>query len=375
MKVTKWDVLLVDPKGLIADSNSETFKRHLKYSEYLGHRNPEARLIILTYLRESKSVIYSSKFLVVVNYFDSSNKFLKKTRLSSLELEELNFTPKLLISGEPFETLLHVFALRKRLGDHIPIQLQIHFDPEQYRYGYGILGKIRYLITLFAILKCDSLRLVNKLQLRSVPRFLYRNKKITYSPLPISFSAYTERAFSINRPRNIGILGRIHPERGLDNVLRSIASLPSDSYKKIIVAGDGPLTDFFLEQLENLVGKKRLVYFGHLDEETKEEFWAKIGVLISFPQFEAYGMAMRESLCHGIPVIATRTIGSELLSSQCRDKEIQVLPDPFDPAEFIRCLALSFTKQIDDEFLNISRRNAEDDLNNLVLSWLKPTKY
>ena len=375
MKVNNWDVVMVDPKGLIADLNSETFKRHLKYSEHLGLSNPEARLIVLTALAANSPVIYSSKFLIILNYFGSSNKFFKRVRLSPAEMEAQNLRPRLLISGEPFETLLYTFALRRRLRVQIPIQLQIHFDPEQYRYGYGVLGKIKYLITLFAILKCDSLRLVNNHQLRSVPKILFKSKDITVSPLPISVSANMESEFSVNRPKNIGILGRIHPERGLNIFLSSLALLPSDSYEKIIVAGEGMLKDFFLQELKGLVGDERVVYLGQLDQESQKVFWANIGVLISFPRFEAYGMAMRESLCHGIPIIATKTIGSELLKSQCRAGEIEILIDPLDTTEFNRCLALSFTKQIDPEFLNNSRKNSEEDLNNLVLSWLQPSQY
>jgi glycosyltransferase involved in cell wall biosynthesis len=375
MRSKRHDVLLVDPKGLIGDVHSETFERHLKYSKLLFQLNPNARLVVFSRSPARKLVLFETNSLVLLNYFDSTGKVFKRSRYNSDALKSMNLEPELLIAGEPFETMFYTLILRKRFKMRIPIQVQIHFDPEQFKKSYGLIGKVKYSVMWLAILKSDSLRLVNPLQLRSIPSFLTRAKPLIVSPISTSVNLSREMVFPSNRPRNIGIFGRMHSERGLNTILKSLSILPFDSYDKIVIAGDGDLKDDFLEKLRCQVGEDRVVYLGHLNQESQGVFWAKIGVLISLPKFEAYGVSMREAICHGIPVIATRTIGSELLSTECPDGEVQILTNPLNVLELKRSLEIGFATEIDSEFRITCIKSSEDNQKSLVESWLRPSLH
>ena len=367
-------MVMVDPKGLIGDIHSETFRRHLEYSQYLGLENSQARLVILTASAQDKQIIFESEFLLLLNYFKPRGYFIKKSRYGSDELESTGITPFILVAGEPFETFLCTLIASRRFKSRIPIQLQLHFDPEQFRLGNGLYGKIKYLFTLIAIMYCDSIRLVNGFQIRSIPKRIYKSKRITISPLPIVESATTGKVFTTHRPRNIGIFGRLHSERGIKEILNAIAKLPAGFLDKVVVAGAGQLAGDFIKGLNHLVGEQNVIYLGHLEPESQQEFWDKIGVLISFPQYEAYGIAIRESLCHGIPVIATRSIGSELLESECPNDWIRILADPLNTTELKSSLEIAFSLETSNAFMYQSRKSNVENQKKLVRSWLQASQ-
>ena len=373
MQNSRHDVLLIDPKGLIGDINSETFKRHLKYSEILSQENSNARLIVFSTNPNFRESIYESKNFIILNYFNSSKIFYKKPRYRATDLARLNLEPKILISGEPFESFIYSLMLKMKFGIKIPIQLQIHFDPDQFKKSHRLLDKIKFLSTIIAILLCDSLRIVNKLQLLSIPSKIYISKKITICPLPVTVTSEEVESFNPNRPRNIGIFGRIHPERGLQTILESLSMLPSNFYNKVIVAGDGELKESFLSELKNIAGQDNVIYLGNLIRDHHRIFWESIGVLISFPEFEAYGISMRESICYGIPVLSTRTIGSELLATECSSNGIRILSNPTDAMEFMMNLEWGFSAKIHSGFMLIAEKESIENQRKLVLSWLYPT--
>jgi glycosyltransferase involved in cell wall biosynthesis len=361
---------MIDPKGLISDPSSATFMRHLEYSLTLGKENSHARLTILTSSSQSSQIIFESEFLILINYFRPRNYLFRKSRFNFKALQSLGISPILFIAGEPFETYFYTQIIRKRFRSKTPIQLQLHFDPEQFRSGSGILGKVRFYLSLMAIIRCSSIRLVNRLQLRSIPKFVYGSKQITISPLPISKNALSGKVFNKGRPRNIGIFGRLHSERGTEELINAISILPRESFANVVIAGSGELKADFISRLSQLIGAEHVIYLGHLDPDSQHEFWDKVGVLISFPQFEAYGVSMRESLCQGVPVLTTRTIGSELLESECSKNWIRILKNIRDPEELANNLELAFSTETDD---SLKERYLTSNIENkvrLIRSWL-----
>ncbi len=375
MRINRLDVVMLDPKGLVEEVDSETFKRHLGYSQLLGLENSQARLVILTSSMQDKQIIFESEFLLLINYFKPREYFVKRSRYSRREFESLGITPNLLVAGEPFETLLYTIIVSRRFESSVPIQLQLHFDPEQFRTGSGLYSKIKYLITLLAIVYCDSLRIVNEFQLNPIPKFVYKSKKISVAPLPLSKSATTGKVFKKDRPRNIGIFGRLHSERGIEEVLKAIAKLPRGFLDKVVIAGSGDLKSDFINGLNQLVGEKNVVYLGQLGPGNQQEFWDKVGVLISFPRFEAYGVSMRESLCRGIPVVSTKTIGSELLESDCPKEWLTILTDPQNPVEFKKSLETGFSIETNDSFKKHSIKSNQKNEVILVRSWLSAPEH
>ena len=370
MEINRLDIVMIDPKGLISDPSSATFLRHLDYSLMLGMENSKARLTILTSSSQSSQIIFESEFLILINYFKPRKYLFRQSRFNLGTLYSLGISPIQFIAGEPFETYFYTQIIRKRFRSKNPIQLQLHFDPEQFRSGSGIFGKVRFYLSLIAIIQCSSIRLVNRLQLRSILKFIHGSKQITISPLPVSKNALTGKVFDKGRPRNIGIFGRLHSERGIKEIINAISILPRYSFANVVIAGSGELKEHFISRLNLLIGAEHVIYLGHLEADRQQEFWNQVGVLISFPRFEAYGVSMRESLCYGVPVLTTRTIGSELLESECPNGWIRILENIEDPGELESKLELAFSTETGDysrnRYLNL---NLENEVK-LVRSWL-----
>ena len=128
------------------------------------------------------------------------------------------------------------------------------------------------------------------------------------------------------RPKAIGLIGRIHQDRGIWDFLQLIRVLNSSSNDfKVVVIGDGPSKDKFLLKLSSVISKSRIIYLGQLPENELLKVWKRIGVLVSMAPVESYGRVMRESLIAGVPVWATTSAGVKDLMDNCKKSEVKLL--------------------------------------------------
>jgi len=105
-------------------------------------------------------------------------------------------------------------------------------------------------------------------------------------------------------------LGRIHPKKGIENLLgaykivEGLLAAPSS----LVIAGDGDPSyvqtiKHRIQQL-SLNGSVRMI--GHVTNEAKREFFESADVLIAPSFTENFGLVVAEALAHGVPVIASR---------------------------------------------------------------------
>lgn len=98
-------------------------------------------------------------------------------------------------------------------------------------------------------------------------------------------------------------LGRLHPIKGIENLLRALAEVKSDV--TLSVCGDGEPS--YRRSLENLVSElsleRRVTFRGPADEATKARHFHEADLCI-VPSFkENFSMVVAESLSHAVPVI------------------------------------------------------------------------
>ena len=128
------------------------------------------------------------------------------------------------------------------------------------------------------------------------------------------------------RPKTIGLIGRIHQDRGIWEFIRLIRILNSSSKDfNVVVIGDGPSKDRFLLKLGSVISKNKLVYLGQLSESELSKAWKKIGVLVSMAPVESYGRVIREAIIAGVPVWATASAGVKDLIDNCKKGEVKIL--------------------------------------------------
>ena len=158
-----------------------------------------------------------------------------------------------------------------------------------------------------------------------VKAFSIKRERIVVVPVPITVASKSV-ALNSERPKTIGIIGRIHQDRGIWECIKLVRILNSGAKDfKVVVIGDGPSREKFLLKLGSVISKNRLVYLGQLPEGELRKAWKKIGVLVSMAPVESYGRVMRESLIAGVPVWATSSAGVRDLMDNCKKGEVKIL--------------------------------------------------
>jgi glycosyltransferase involved in cell wall biosynthesis len=238
-----------------------------------------------------------------------------------------NLNVKLLVAGDPWESYWSAYFLNKFFDKKMPIQIQVHGDIADPRWRrINLRNRIRFSIAKLSLPKASSVRAVTKYQAENlVKAFGIKREKIVVVPVPINVLSKT-LALKSDRPKTIGLIGRIHQDRGIWDFINLIRILNSSSKDfKVVVIGDGPSKDKFLLKLSSVIYKNRIIYLGQLPESELRKAWKKIGVLVSMAPVESYGRVMRESLIAGVPVWATTSAGVKDLMDNCKKGEVKLL--------------------------------------------------
>ncbi|TAK86025.1 MAG: glycosyltransferase [Betaproteobacteria bacterium] len=120
-------------------------------------------------------------------------------------------------------------------------------------------------------------------------------------------------------PLHVLYMGRIHPIKAIDNLLRAIArSAPGAARLLICGEGDARYTARLLELARELALEDRVEFAGHVEGERKREAFLRADVLVLPSHSENFGVAAAEALAYGVPVIAARgTPWKELETRGC----------------------------------------------------------
>ena len=321
-------VLILDPRGNIAVGGKDVIARHENYDKELFRQGKTSRLDLKVFSAGS-SVKYSAngKNKMVINISKptfNSYIFAKKAH-KFIKINNLNV--KLLVAGDPWESFWSAYFLNKFLNKKIPIQIQVHGDIADPRWRrINLRNRIRFSLAKLFLHKATSIRAVTKYQAENlVMAFGIKREKIVVVPVPITVGSKSI-ALNSERPKTIGLIGRIHQDRGIWEFIKLVRILNSSSKDlKVVVIGDGLSKDKFLLKLESVIPKNRIIYLGQLPESELRKAWKKIGVLVSMAPVESYGRVMRESLIAGVPVWATTSAGVKDLMDNCKKGEVKLL--------------------------------------------------
>ena len=321
-------VLILDPRGNIAVGGKDVIARHEIYAKEL-RRQGKASNLDLKVFSAAVSANNSSKgknerAVTISKPTFNSYMFAKKVH-KFIKLNNLDI--KLLVAGDPWESYWSAYFLNRLLKKKIPIQIQVHGDIADPRWRrINLRNRIRFSLARLSLPKVSSVRAVTKYQAENlINSFGVSKENIVFVPVPINIIGKPAASKS-ERPKSIGLIGRIHQDRGIWEFIKLVRIL-NLSFKdfKIVVIGDGPSKDKFLLKLGSVISKNRLVYLGQLPESELREAWKRIGVLVSMAPVESYGRVMRESVIAGVPVWATTSAGVKDLIDNCKKGEVKLL--------------------------------------------------
>jgi len=324
-----FSILILDPRGVIPSGKNDVIERHSNYGKELEKQNKKIdyRLKVFTASTKQISTSKNNNAFEILNISKptfNSYMFAKKAH-KFIKINNLNV--KLLVAGDPWESFWSAYFLSKFMNKKIPIQIQVHgdiADPRWRRINYR--NRIRYSFAKLSLPKVSSIRAVTKYQVENLVRaFGIKRERIVVVPVPITVASKSVTLKS-ERPKTIGLIGRINQDRGIWEFIRLIRVLNSSSKDlKVVVVGDGPSKDKFLLKLASVIPKNRIIYLGQLPESELRKAWKRIGVLVSMAPVESYGRVMRESLMAGVPVWATASAGVKDLMDNCKKGEVKLL--------------------------------------------------
>ncbi len=117
---------------------------------------------------------------------------------------------------------------------------------------------------------------------------------------------YTDRR-SPHSPFRLLFVGRISPEKGLDDLLRAVAVVPDVVLE---VVGDGPMRDSYMQLADDLNIASRVVWLGRL--RWGEPLFSRMresDALVLPSLTEGLPQVVIEAMCMGLPVVATAAGG------------------------------------------------------------------
>jgi len=321
-------VLILDPRGNIAVGGKDVVARHETYAKELFTQGKSSRLDLKVFSAgvsiESSGKGKNERVITISRPTFNSYMFAKKAH-KFIKINNLNV--KLLVAADPWESYWSAYFLNRFLDKKMPIQIQVHgdiADPRWRRINYR--NRIRYSFAKLSLHKASSVRAVTKYQAENFVNFFgIKREKIVVVPVPINLVSKTV-ALKLDRPETIGLIGRIHQDRGIWEFINLVRVLNFSSKDfKVVVVGDGPSKDKFLHKLESVIPKNRIIYLGQLPESELPKAWKRIGVLVSMAPSESYGRVVRESIMAGVPVWATASAGVRDLIDNCKKGEVIIL--------------------------------------------------
>jgi glycosyltransferase involved in cell wall biosynthesis len=321
-------LLILDPRGNIASGGKDVVARHENYAKELLAQGKTLRLDLKVFSAgvslQSSGKGKNERVITISKPTFNSYMFAKKAH-KLIKINNLNV--KLLVAGDPWEGYWSAYFLNKFFDKKIPIQIQVHGDIADPRWRrINLRNRIRFSIAKLSLPKTSSIRAVTKYQAENlVNAFGIKREKIVVVPVPITVASKFVSLKS-ERPKTIGLIGRIHQDRGIWQFIKLVRILNLNTKDlKVAVIGDGPSKDKFLLELESVIPKNRIIYLGQLPESELSKAWKRIGVLVSMAPVESYGRVMRESIIAGVPVWATLSSGVKDLMDNCKKGEVKLL--------------------------------------------------
>jgi len=322
-------VLHLDPRGVILSGGKDVIERQKKYARNLTVSRGETGLTLNVFSASTSHIFQKDiKSNFELNTLSKPNLNLFLFVLKSVKYcSEKKLNVKLIIVGDPWESLICAKIIRIILFKFVPIQVHIHAD-----IGDPVWAKLSWRNRLrswwakCSLKRVDAIRTVGIHQTWNIINtFNVDKSKISIIPVPIDTKYLTR--LNINSRRNsIAFIGRLHQDRGISMFLELITILKTNRKDfELLVVGSGPEVEKLLHKINTLFPHKEFTYFGQLTNQELKKLWSKIGILVSTSPVESYGRVMREALVAGVPVWATKSSGVKDLISKAGKDAVKIL--------------------------------------------------
>jgi glycosyltransferase involved in cell wall biosynthesis len=291
-------------------------------------------------------------------------------RLRSLQRElSSGKEPVTLVCGDNQQSLVIALILKITLKDSSRIQIQFHGDIYTFRASSGVRGFMRVCLSRLGIHFADSIRIVSKFQAEEIIQISKSSElKLVLAPIPIDFSRVAK--VSAVSKFDVIFVGRLHPERGITELIQVIKSLQiSRPGTTVAIVGDGPLRKKISIELEPWITNSTVSILGFLTGEEIQNIYSSANVLISTAPREGYGLTLREAALSNVRVVARESKGAaEAQKSFPTGFETYSGIDQAVP--LIQASLEKPKRRISTEILSSQSKSDASGVNRLIESWL-----
>ena len=291
-------------------------------------------------------------------------------RLHALEVEiRKSGSPATLVCGDNQQSLLLGLFLKLRLRSLVGFQIQFHGDTYSFSVNQGLRGFFRVLLSRIGIVFADSIRIVSKFQERDIKAIWKKtSNKFVLAPIPIDESKIAK--FHRAQRFDLAFIGRLHVERGIDELVELIKTLKSlRPETSIAIAGNGPLRGYVAEELSKWIADSSVSLLGFLDGFEITNLYSETKLLISTAPREGYGLTLREAILSNVSVIARESEGA--LEAKAAFPDAIDTFTTFEQAIELILIALDKGPQPrNPRQLGAQIQSDQDAMKRLVKSWL-----
>lgn len=115
-----------------------------------------------------------------------------------------------------------------------------------------------------------------------------------------------QRTWRPNGRLRLLFLGRLHPKKGLENLLAALPLIRAKAQLTILGTGDLRYVGSLKQLVSRLALREQVRFGGHADESAKHKAFMEADLSVVPSHTENFGLVIAESLAHGVPVIASK---------------------------------------------------------------------
>jgi hypothetical protein len=366
-------VILMDPRGTIADSDLAVIERHKTYHLY-AKKNPIQRLNYLVFSASSKAPLENNIDNFIINFHKPTFNFLLFALKVRNFIKKNSLTVKLILVGDPWESFLSAYLLKIFLRSNVPVQISIHADIGHNQWKkHNFRNFVRFFLAKSTLRKQSHIRAVGNRQAENLlSTFNIAPKNLRILPIPVSQRSIRplEKGKS-NSVIEIGIVGRIQSDRGIWKFVKLISILRQYKKFRVLVLGSGPDQDEFLSALKLILNDDELIYVSYVDEENIGKYLKRLKILVSLAPLESYGRVIRQALSNKVPIWAYESSGVLDLADQCNPGEILIIHPEFTNEILINQFEFLMRAKVSNDFGKKFRFENKTYSKKLIESWIE----
>lgn len=222
-----------------------------------------------------------------------------------------------------------------------------------------------------AVFNDNSIAISNAVKEYMVNREKYEPDRITmiYNSVDLGlFDSGDRNVIPRNNNFLIGSVGRLHPSKGYDTLLKSMPQvIEKFPQVKLMIAGNGTEKDHLEKLCTQLYISDKVIFLGRKTPEEIRNLLREINLFVLASNWEGFGLAAVEAMASGIPVVTTKVGGLPEIVEDGRTGFLVPPDQPHTLAE--RIIYLLKNRNLSIEMGREGRKRVETlfSLNNMIM--------